>query len=306
MAMVRRHPAAFFTLSALALLTACVAMLRSAAFAKNPDLAAWGVTFDLTISLPALYWFFVVRTGKAHALTIAPVLIAGTILAAVLIPKSHQQFLQQLRIVVPAAEVLVVVGIVRGVRAGNSRVAAFVIAEARMFYYAIFGWTKKPERDGITFHERAGWGSILACIFVLIAAEGLGMHLLLGRWSTTAAWAWTALDFWAAMWLLGDYHALRLERSFIDDDAFHLRYGMRWSLTIPLANIASIEEIRGESAWKRKDVLKVAILEDPRWLVTLTESMTAQGLAGIRKTVIALALRPDDDDALRALKRVVG
>jgi hypothetical protein len=68
--MVRRHPAAFFAISALAVLTACVAILRSAAFVRNPDVAAWGVTFDLTISLPLLYWFFVVRTGKAQALTL--------------------------------------------------------------------------------------------------------------------------------------------------------------------------------------------------------------------------------------------
>jgi hypothetical protein len=135
---------------------------------------------------------------------------------------------------------------------------------------------------------------------VLLAAEGIGMHLLLAQWSAKAAWAWTALDLWAVIWLLGDYHALRLKRSFIDDEVFHLQFGVRWSLTIPLDNIASIEELHGE--WKkRKDVLKIAILDEPRWLLTLREPMTARGLAGIRKTVTALALRPDDDDALRSL-----
>ena len=298
--MVRRHPAALFAISALAVLTACVAIARSAAFAKNPDVAAWGITFDLTISLPLLYWFFVVRAGKASALTIAPVFIAGSILAALLIPKPQQQFLQQLKwIAVPAAEVLAIYGLVRGVRTGNHRLLEFARAEASMFYYALFGWTKKPEREGITFHRNAGWGSILACIFVLLAAEGFGMHLLVARWSTNAAWIWTGLDLWAVIWLLGDYHALRLRHSFVDDDAFHLRFGARWNLTIPFANIASIDELHGE--WtKRKDVLKIAILEEPRWLLTLREPMTACGLAGMRKTITALALRPDDDAAFTA------
>ncbi len=300
--MVRRHPAAFFALSALAVLTACVAVLRSAAFVRNPDVAAWGVTFDLTISLPLLYWFFVVRTGKAQALTMAPVFIAGTIVATLLVPRPQQHFLEQLKwIVGPAAELLILVSVIRGVRTGDSRIAEFVRAEATMLYYAIFGWTKKPEREGITFHQQAGWGSILVCIFVLLAAEGLGMHLLLLHWSVKAAWIWTGLDLWAVMWLLGDYHGLRLRHSFVDDDAFHLRLGMRWSLSIPRENIAALEPIQSESEWKRKGVLKVAILDEPCWLLTLREPMTAHGLAGLRKTVTALALRPDDDSALSAL-----
>jgi len=76
---------------------------------------------------------------------------------------------------------------------------------------------------------------------------------------------------------------------------------MRWTLTIPRENIASIVEIHEEREWKRKDVLKVAILDEPQWLLELREPMTAHGIAGMRKTVRALALRPDDATALRAL-----
>lgn len=299
-----RRPAALFAISALALIVACVAIVRSSAFAANADIAAWGITFDLAITLPLLYWFFVVRADLAKPITVAPVFIAGTLLAVLLIPTPQQQFVQQLRwIVVPVAEVLAVVGLVRGLRSGNSRRVEFLRAEALMFFYAFTGWTKKPEREGITFHRNAGWGSILACILVLIAAEGLGMHLLLTRWSTRAAWIWTALDLWAVVWLLGDYHALRLRHSYIDADAFHLRYGMRWTLTIPRSNIASIDEVRSESDWQRKDILRVAILDEPRWLITLREPMVAQGLAGMRKTVRGVALRADEDDALAPLRR---
>jgi hypothetical protein len=47
----------------------------------------------------------------------------------------------------------------------------------------------------------------------------------------------------------------------------------------------------------RKDVLKVAILDDPRWLITLREPVVVHGLAGLRKTVRAIALLPDQDFA---------
>lgn len=323
-----RRPSLLFGMSALGIVGACIAVLRSHAFAASPDLAAWGVTFDLTISIPLLYWFFVVRTGKARALTIAPVFLAGMMLATRLVPAGQQQFLRQLGLVaVPLAELLLIGALVRRViaarkarstsadpyeriataaktLAGERMVADVIASEIATIYYAIFGWRQQPEtrERAVTFHQRNGWGTILICIFVLIAAEGLAMHLFLARWSTLAAWGWTALDLWAVLWLIGDYQGLRLRRSWIDDDALHIRYGLRWSLTIPRELIASVDEIRGESEWKRKDVLKIAILDEPRWLITLREPMTARGMAGLRKEVRALAILPDRDEWIESLK----
>ncbi len=325
---IHRNPSALFFASAAALVLICAAIVRSGLFLTAPDLGAFGVTFDLTITMPLLYWFFVVRTGKARPLTLAPVFIAGTLIAAALLPRNQQQFLSQLElVVVPAAELLLVIALVRRVRkmerstsadpyeriltamrslAGDGRVAEVVACEVTMTYYALFCWKKRPaETNGhaFTVHERNGWATILACIFVLIAAEGIGMHLLIAQWKPAAAWGWTFLDAWAVIWLLGDYHALRLRRSTIDGDALHIRYGMRWSVSIPLASIESVEEIR---TWEpRKDVLKMAMLDDPRWLVALREPLVAKGLAGLRKEIRAIALLPDDDETISVLRRAI-
>jgi hypothetical protein len=325
-AAVRRHPSAFFAASALAIAGTCVAIVRSRAFADHPDVAAWGVTFDLAISIPLLYWFMVVRAGKARALTVAPVFLLGSWLAALLLPTTQQEFARQLgRVVGPALEVLLVAALARRilaarrtgagsdedafarisraarVLAGEGRVADVIASEVATMYYAFFGWKLKPQPAPgrvLTFHERNGWGTILVCILVVIAAEGLGMHILLSHWNAIAAWVWTGLDLWAALWLLGDYHALRLRRSWLDDEALHLRYGLRWSATIPRDLIASIVEVREERDWKRKDVLKVAILDEPRWLITLREPVTAYGMAGLRKEIRGIALLPDSDEPL--------
>src|ERR1700756_5608874 len=50
-----RSPAALFTLIALSIAIVEIAIVRSAVFARNRDIAAWGVTFDLTITIPLLY-----------------------------------------------------------------------------------------------------------------------------------------------------------------------------------------------------------------------------------------------------------
>lgn len=309
-------------MSAAAIIGLSIVVLRSHLFATNPDVAAWGVTFDLTISIPLLYWFFVVRSGKVRPLTVLPVFLIGTMIATRLIPGSQQQFLRQLGlVVVPAAELLLIGALVSRVLAarkqrsassdpyeriataaktlaGEGVVADVITSEIATFYYAFFGWKQQPEprERAVTFHERNGWGTILVCIYVMIAAEGLAMHLFLSRWSSLAAWGWTALDLWAALWLLGDYQGLRLRRSWIDDDALHVHYGLRWTVTIPRELIASVDEIRNESEWKRRDVLKIAILDEPRWLIALREPVIARGMAGLRKEIRALAILPDRDD----------
>jgi hypothetical protein len=324
----RLGPRALFAASSLVLAGACLALVRSGLYAANPDVAAWGITFDLTITLPLLYWFFVVRSGKARALTIAPVFLAGSLLAAAILPAGEQRFLHDLRRVAgPLAEVILIVAIVRRVVtarrdrtisadpgeriaaaaqmiAGDGRVASVIASELSVFYYALFTWRRKPhaEPGSVTFHERNGWSTMLAAILLLIAFEGLGMHILLARWSVVAAWGWTTLDIWAAIWLLGDFQALRLRRTAFDGDTLHLRLGLRWSAAIPRENIARIEPVSGEEQWKRRGVLKVAILDEPRWLVTLREPVVIHGMAGIEKRVDALALLPDEDGWIESLR----
>ncbi|HYO77224.1 MAG TPA: hypothetical protein VE010_12230, partial [Thermoanaerobaculia bacterium] len=262
-------------------------------------------------------------------ITLAPVFIAGTFLAALLLPNAQQQFVDHLQLfAVPAAELLLLVALVRRVARlkrerstdadpyvriftaarsliGEGRAAEVVASELAMFYYALFCWRKKPEEvngRAFTLHERSGWSTVLAGIILLVVAESIGMHLLLAMWSPVAAWLWTAMDVWAIVWLMGDYHALRLRRSWVDGEALHLNYGLRWSVSIPLDAIASVEEVRVESEWKRKDVLKVAMLEEPRWLIAFDQPLVARGMAGFRKEIRGIALLPDDDDAITFLR----
>ena len=229
------------------------------------DVGAWGVTFDLTITIPLLYWFFVVRPGHARPLTLATLFVVCTMVAALMIPRSQQFFLHDLKYLVALLEVVLVATLVRRIRRGEGVVAGAVASEITILYYAFFGWGKRAEEvngHAVTFHERSGWGSIVACAIVLIAAEGIAAHLFLSTWSTKAAWAWTALDLWGMAWLIGDYHALRLRRS----------------------------------------CLRIAMLDEPRWLVTLREPVVVHGIMGIRKAVRALALRPDDDQFISAVR----
>ncbi len=318
-----------FALSAATIVAVCAMVLRSALFVRNPDLAAWGVTADLTLTIPFVYYLTVVRPGHARAITIAPVFVLGVAVAARLVPHGQQSFVQQLRFVAAPLELVTLVLIARRVVAmrragsaaaddplarisaacrevfGGNPLATFVAFEVTTLYYGLFSWRKKTPRDGYSVHERSGWGVLVAAFLIVIAAEGVGMHLLVSRWFPRGAWLWTALDLYGALWLLGDYQALRLRRITLGDDALHLRFGLRASATVPYAAIAAVEPRDG--AWeKRKGTLKVAIADDPRTLIRLREPMTIQSIAGIKRTIDTIAILPDDDGFEGELKaRVV-
>lgn len=154
----------------------------------------------------------------------------------------------------------------------------------------------------ITIHERNGWGTVIACFVVLISFECVGVHLLVQHWSTKVAWILTSLDVYGVLWLIGDYRALRLRPTLIRPGGIELRYGRRLSATIARDNVAAVETITDESQWKRKGTIKLALLDDPKYLIRLREPVVATLMAGIKRKIDAIAILPDDTAAFeRAL-----
>jgi hypothetical protein len=310
------HPFRLFSVGALAYVAIAVLLVRSQVYASHPDVLAWGLTFDLTISIPLIYWFAFVRTGVARPMTLIPLFVVAVAMASRIVPHGQHRFVEQLGYVAAPLDLVTLWMIARGLIRlrgdaasdgdvpariegitreilGNGKAAAFVALEVSSFYYGLFCW-KKPAAPGFSVYRRSGWDTVLVCILVLIGAESIGVHLLIQTWSVRAAWIVTLLDLYGAIWLIGDYHALRLRPITIDETTLHVRFGFRWSVSIPLQTIAAIEPVRTESEWKRKGVLKVAMLDEPRLLIRLSSPATAIGLAGIRKTIDTVAILPDD------------
>jgi hypothetical protein len=307
----------------LALLAAFV--IRTQAFAAHPDVLAWAFTFDLTISLPLLWWFFAVRTGRAGAVTLIPLFVIAVGVAARIIPAAQHSFVDQLRYIAAPLDLVTIALVVRRVarirriegggdpiarieRAcaemfGNGYAARAVAFEISIVYYAFAGWRKRTP-DGFTVHKRSGWSTVIGVFMFLIAVESIGAHLVVQMWSVKAAWIVTTLDLYGILWLLGDFQALRLRTTTIENDTLVVNYGLRWRAEIPLAAIAAIEPVRGEKEWKRKRVLKMAMLDEPRLIIRFSEPQTMHGVAGITRAFDAIAVLADDDagfeDVLRA------
>jgi hypothetical protein len=324
MTTARTNPYPFLFLGGGALAIVAAMVVRTQAFAAHPDILAWAFTCDLTISLPLLWWLFAVRPGRAGAVTLIPLFLIGVAVAARIVPAPQHAFVDQLRFIAAPLDLVTIALVARRVarirrldsggdsverieRActelfGNGRAARIVAFEIAVIVYAFVGW-RKPAPRGFTIHQRSGWGTIVGVFVFLIAIESVCAHLVVQIWSVKAAWIVTALDVYGVFWLLGDYQALRLRPTRIEGDTLQLSYGLRWRAAIPLNAIASVETVRGESDWKRKDVLKMAMLDDPRLIVRFKTPQTAHGLAGLTRTIEAVAILADDDDGFAAAMR---
>jgi hypothetical protein len=324
--------ATWFLFSTLTLLTACMLVLRSALLARSPELAYFGVTFDLCVSVPALYYAFLVRPRSASPLRIVPVFVLMVLLARAVVPAPHRGFLDQLWMLqfpleAGVAGMLIlrtrdavrkhasehdVVAKVEGISRevlGDTRLAKVVSSEIAALYLGFAGWRHAPARPAgavtSTFHQRVGWGSIAACLIVLIAAEAIAIHLLVQQWSHRLAWVITALDVWGAVWLVGDYQAFRIRPMVINERGVDLRFGFRWSLTVPYSAVAAVEELpleRAERLRRDRSYLRLSILEEPDQIIVLREPIAAAGVAGMSRAVTSIGLRVDDPAAIQALK----
>jgi hypothetical protein len=261
-----------------------------------------------------------------------PLFVACMVIARLLVPMPHRDFLRQLALLQAPLELAVVIAIALRLRAarksfaeeddlvarielvcrsffGDTRLTRIVSGEVTAFTLGLFGWRlASPRKRGIassTFHQRSGWGSIVACILVLIAAEGIGVHLLVQRWSPHAAWFITLLDVWGAIWLLGDYHAFRLRPLVVTHDRLDLHFGFRWSVSIPRELIAAIEPLAladAERLRRSHRYLRLSLLDEPTHAIRLRKPVRVHGAAGLVRNVTCIGLGVDDTAVLDALR----
>src|SRR6185369_6591553 len=171
--MLRALPTRIFALVALTIVTVCVVLTRT--ITSNADVLAWGVTFDLTLTIPLVWYFVVVRGGVAKRVSLIPVFIVCMVLTALVVPKGHQEFLHDLRYLSAPLEVVALVLLAKRAAAGDSRLAAFAMTEVNVLRYALFRWRTPDDERGFTIHRRCGWGTIVACFLMLLVFESLGM-----------------------------------------------------------------------------------------------------------------------------------
>lgn len=303
---------------AAAVTVAAMVIVRTAAFARRPDLLSTALAIDLCVTVPLAWMWLLVRPGLVRPRTILLVVGLGALTARLVLPASERslalgarlltapaelallgyavtRFRRQRReqrsehaIGLPAADLLEELERALGSLGLAGRLAAYEMAT--LGYAVGRGRTAEPPTGGRHAMDARGWGAIVGALCMAVVVETVPVHLLLSQWNTGVAWGLTALSAYSLIWLIGDWRAMGARTTELSGDTLRLRVGMRWSADIALADIANVER----ATWRtvaEHGVLNTLKPLQPNVLIRLRRPTRVRGPFGVPRTAAALGIR---------------
>jgi len=267
-----------------------------------------GAVLDVTVTVPTLYYFIVVRRGRGTLASLAIITLLSLWRASFAFPG-----------VVPGrawigaalecfAIAAIVTGIRRARRAADSDPASRIQTAARgilpfsfasqvlageftVLYYGL-AWRAKPHvADGcraFTLHRRSGIQDIFLFVGLASLLEILPVHLVVAHWSTTAAWIATGLSLYGAFWLAALSRSFELRPTLVSRDEILLRLGLASQLRIPISAIRAI------SKTIPNDAVALPRGTAPELYIEFDRPLQMEKLLGIRRSVRGIAVSADD------------
>ena len=290
----------------------------------DAELLAFASTLDMIVLVPAAYYFLLVCSGKAKPITLVPIVVVSILLAGQIIPHELQSQFNWLTWAIVTIELgLIAFVIIKAHRAivaqaeadpvariraaghslaGDGGFARAFSSELALIYYGLAAWRAHPHQpagyQAFSYHKRNGHGPLVAVLLMLFAIEGFAIHLLLAKWSLTAAWIMTASTIYGAFWFIADFRAMVLRPNLIDAHTIRLRSGLRFELTIARDQLVSISK---EIPKQREQVLNLTLLGTPTHWLHLREPAQAIGPYGFKRSAQVIGLQVDDAQAFEAL-----
>ncbi|MFG0257640.1 MAG: hypothetical protein ACF8GE_07045 [Phycisphaerales bacterium JB043] len=274
---------------------------------------------DLVLVGPLLAYLLVVRARRLTALSVIPFVIVGYVLASVTLPSDMRGGLRVVELALMPVELGVIAyvmwcaqRIVRRASGGEGdivtrfrasamevlgvrRVADVLTSEVMVVWFLVCGRAKGMECGaGFTHYRDAGYPRVLGVLGVVMVVEIFAMHLLLGLWSDVAAWIVTGLSVYGAIWLAGDFRALRSRRTRVDGGWLRLRVGLRWEADVPLERVLECSRLPGALPEREKGVALLIAFGQPTVRIVFDEPVELLGMCGIRRRASEAWLGVDD------------
>ena len=300
-----------------------VFITKSNIFSANPSLLSTGITFDLLLTVPLVY-FLLIRKTNIQKATVVPFLIVGIIICSLILPTENQYYLNLFKTwMLPILELSILSFVIFNIRKAIKRYklnktesfdffttlkstcyeilpkAAVipVVTEVAVFYYGFVHWKKRKLKDNeFSYHKDSGTVTLLIAIIFIVAIETITLHILLAKWNITVAWVLTFLSIYSGIQIFGFVKSMFKRPISIENNKLFLRYGIMNETTIDLANIDCIE-ISSKDIELNKETRKLSFfgeLESHNIVIRLKEENTLIGLYGIKRKYKNLALHVDN------------
>ncbi len=307
----------------LLIIVLMVVISKSSIFINSPNELSIGITFDLLLTVPLVY-FLLIRKTKIPKITVVPFLILGLIICTLILPSENQYYLKFFKTwIFPIVELSILSFVIYNVRKGIKRykltkTESFdffttlkntcyeilpkgavipVVTEIAVFYYGFIYWKKRELKENeFSYHKNSGTISLLIAIIFIVAIETVVFHILLVKWSSITAWIFTFLSIYSGIQIFGFIKSMFKRPIAIENDRLYLRYGIMTETTIDLKNI-DIVEISSKDIEINKETRKLSFLgelEGHNIMIRLKKENELIGLYGVKRKYKNLALYVDD------------
>lgn len=300
-----------------------VLIVKSSMFINSPNELSIGITFDLLLTVPLVY-FLLIRKTKIPKTTVVPFLVLGIAICTLILPSENQYYLNLFKTwIFPIVELSILSFVIYNVRKGIKRyklnktesfdffttlkntcyeilpkgIVIPVVTEIAVFYYGFLYWKKRELKENeFSYHKDSGTITLLIAIIFIVAIETVVFHILLAKWNSIAAWVLTFLSIYSGIQIFGFLKSMLKRPISIESDRLYLRYGIMTETTIDLKDI-DIVEISSKDIETNKEIRKLSFLgelEGHNIIIRLKKENELIGLYGIKRKYRNLALYVDD------------
>jgi hypothetical protein len=181
---------------------------------------------------------------------------------------------------------------------GNSLPVKVLASELALLRYGLFFWKKERANPGniisFTTYKEVGYIGIWCILFLAVVVEMGAFHLLLLRWSNTAAIIITALTAYGLILFVADLSAVLKRNIVINGNSIVLRTGLRWRAITSLDNISSAEKISNDY-YSETEYLKGGIIKSSgNLLINFKHPVKVEKLYGKDKETTTILLNIDN------------
>ena len=118
-------------------------------------------------------------------------------------------------------------------------------------------------------------------------------HLVVARWSVAGAWILTGLSLYGMLWAVALSRSFAMRPTLVSDRGILLRFGLLFSLWVP------VESIRSISATPVPGAVPVPRNTSGNLFIEFTEPLEAEKMLGFTTRIFAVAIRADDAQSFR-------
>ena len=300
-----------------------VFLAQSSAFMLNPDSMAIGITLDLVLTVPLVY-FLLIRKTTIPKTTIVPFFILGITVCSFILPLENQYYLGLVKTwALPVVEISVLIYVASHIRNAIKQfkldrkesfdffttlkstcqkilpkmVVMPAVMEIAVFYYGFVYWRKRTlKKNEFSHYKESGSTALFIAIICIVSIETVVLHMLLAKWNTIAAYIVTFLSIYSGVQIFGFLKSIHKRPSCIEGNRLFLRYGIMVETVIDLEDIAAVE-ITSNDIILDKETRKLSVLgelESHNMIIRLKKENELIGLYGLKKKYRNLALSVDN------------